>query len=179
MLFSYSLFYPVMTSSLFEKDPLKQVARQQPYWIACALSTIIYGYVSMKLRTIRLPLFVGFLIYTAGIVGLVTIEPYDSTNAVIFAGLAGLGFGAPLILIVAGVQLSTPDHLIATATAATTSARAIAVTTFTAIYSASLSTRLESYIPSYVAKAALSAGLPKSSLVAFIKALTAHDMSAL
>ena len=139
----------------------------------------MYGYISTKLRTIRLPLFIGFFIYTAGIVGLATIQPRDSTNAIIFAGLAGLGFGAPLILIVAGVHLSTPDHLIATATAATTSARAVAVTTFTAIYAAALNTRLKSYIPSYVAKAAVGAGLPQSSLGPFVKALTTHDTSAL
>lgn len=140
---------------------------------------MVYGFVSTKLKSIRSPLFVGFLIYTAGIVGLATVQPGQSTRAIIFAGLAGIGFGAPLILIVAGVQLSTPHHLIATATAATTSARAVAATSFTAIYSAALSTRLEKYIPSYVADAVLAAGLPPTSVGAFIKALVDHDSAAM
>lgn len=121
----------------------------------------------------------GFLLLTAGIVGFATIQPSNSTNAIIFSGLAGIGFGGPLVLIIAGVQLSTPHHLIATATAVTTSARAVSATVFTAIYAAALSTRLGEYIPSYIAEAALSAGLPKSSLGAFIEALAGDDTAAL
>ncbi|TQS33405.1 hypothetical protein Golomagni_06251, partial [Golovinomyces magnicellulatus] len=179
MLFAYILFYPSMTSSLFESDPLKQVARLQPFWIACGLSTLVYGFASAKLRSIRSPLFFGFLIYTAGTVGLSTIQPGDSTRAIIFAGLSGMGFGAPLILVVAGVQLSTPHSLIATATAATTSARAISATVFTAIYSAALSTRLSDYAPRYIAKAALAAGLPSDSVEQFVSALTSHNTTLL
>ena len=124
-------------------------------------------------------MFVGFLLFTAGIVGLATIQPSDSTRAIVFSGLAGLGFGAPLVLIVAGVQLSTPHHLIATATALTTSSRAVAATVFTAIYSAALTTRLTDYIPKYVAEAALHAGLPKTSLPAFVGALASDNTAAL
>lgn len=167
------------TQSLFETDPLKQAARLQPFWIACALSTMVYGYASTKLRSIRSPLFAGFLIYTAGTAGLATIQPDNSTLAIVFAGLAGIGFGAPLILIVSGVQLSTPHHLIATATAATTSARAVAATAFTAIYSAALNTRLGEYIPTYIANAVSAAGLPPTSVGPFIQALVARDSAAL
>ncbi|KAN0112347.1 putative siderophore iron transporter [Hyaloscypha variabilis] len=178
LLFSYVIFYPTLTTSLFETDPFLLTAREQPFWVAAGFSTVPYGYVSTKLRNIKGPLFVGFLLLTAGIVGLATIEPSQSTNAVIFSGLAGLGFGAPLVLIIAGVQLSTPHHLIATATAVTTSFRAIAATVFTAIYAAALSTRLASYIPSYVAAGALSAGLPKSSLMEFVEALASDNTTA-
>lgn len=167
------------TSSLFETDPFLLVAREQPFWVACGLSTVVYGYASTKLQTIRFPLFVGFLIYTAGIVGLATIQPGDSTSAIAFGGLAGIGMGAPLVLVIAGVQLSTPHHLIATATAVTTSSRAVSATVFTAIYGATLTTRLEKDIPSYVAKAALSNGLPKTSLEAFVGALADNDAAAL
>lgn len=157
---------------LFESNPLLQAVRLLPFWIATALITMVYGFFSSRFRTIRSPLFAGFFIFTSGIVGLATIEPHSNANAVIFAGLAGLGFGAPLILIISGVQLSTPHHLIATATAATTSTRAVGATVFTAIYSAALSTRLESYIPRYIAKAVSNAGLPESSIGPFIKAVT-------
>jgi hypothetical protein len=122
---------------------------------------------------------VGFLLLTAGIVGLATTQPNDSTNAIVFAGLAGIGFGAPLVLVIAGVQLSTPHNLIATATAVTTSSRAVSATVFTAIYSATVDNRLAKYIPSYVAAAALGSGLPKASLVAFIEALSSNDSAAL
>ena len=167
------------TVNLFETDPFLQVVRAQPFWIACAISTVAYGLVGTKRRSIRLPLFVGFVLLTAGLIGLATIQPGDNANAIVFDGLAGLGFGAPLVLIVAGVHLSVPHHLIATATAVTSSARAVAATTFTAIFSATLGTRLGHYIPSLVPKAALSAGLPPQALGAFMGAITGTDPSAL
>lgn len=140
---------------------------------------MLYGYASTKLRSIRLPLFVGFLLFTAGMIGLATIQPGDSTNSIAFAGLAGLGFGGPLVLVIAGVQLSTPHHLIATATAVTTSARAVSATVFTAIYGATLTTRLAEKIPRYVAGAAARAGLPKTSLAAFVGAVATNNATAL
>lgn len=140
---------------------------------------MLYGYASTKLRSTKLQLFVGFVLFTAGVAGFATIQPGDSTKAVIFAGLSGLGFGGPLILIIAGVQLSTPHHLIATATAATTCSRAVPSTAFTAIYSTTLTNRLAKYIPSYVAAAALRAGLSKASLPSFIETLANNDAEAL
>jgi len=167
------------TTSLFTQDPFLEVARAQPAWICGGLSTVVYGFASTKLKTIRGPICVGFAIMTGGLVGLATTQPGDSTRAIIFSGLFGLGLGAPLALIIAGVQLSTPYHLIATATALTTSTRAVAVAMFTAIYSAVVNNRLNKYIPSYVAPAAIRAGLPMTSVSAFVGALGADDTSAL
>lgn len=126
-----------------------------------------------------MPLFVGFLIFTCGIIGLATIEPGDNINSLAFAALAGIGFGAPLILIITGVQLSTPHRLIATATAVTTSSRAVAATVFTAIYAAAFSNHLDVKLPDYVASAAARAGLPASSLKAFVGALLSKDEAGL
>jgi hypothetical protein len=140
---------------------------------------MMYGYASTKLRTIRWPLLVGFVFFTGGVIGYATIEPGDSANALAFNALAGLGFGAPLVLVVAGVQLSTPHPLIATATAVTTSARAVAATIFTAVYSAAVTDRLDRFIPEYVGKAATGAGLPASSVPSFIAALSQENATAL
>lgn len=126
-----------------------------------------------------MPLGIGFTLLTAGVVGLATIQPDDSTNAVVFAGLAGIGFGSPLVLIVAAVQLAVPHHLIATATAVTTSARAVAATIFTASYVAAFSNRAERLVPEYVAPAALGAGLPAGSVQPFIAGLSAQNRTAL
>ncbi|TID25717.1 putative siderophore iron transporter [Venturia nashicola] len=167
MVFSFFIFYPVFATRIL------------PYWLACGVGTIAFGYWSTRARTIKLPLLVGFTIFTAGIVGLATIGPGQSLSATVFGGLAGLGVGAPLILILAGVQLSTPHHLIATATAVTTSARSVSGTAFTAIYAAALNDRLTRKLPMYIAAAALRAGLPLASVPAFVKALIAKETAAL
>lgn len=117
-------------------------------------------------------MFVGFFVFTAGVVGMSTVQPDDSTSAVVFAGLMGLGVGAPVILVVSGVQLSVPHHLIATATALISSSRAVAATVFTAIYAAALQDRLAKAVPQQVGDAVVGAGLPTSSVDAFVKAIS-------
>ena len=112
-------------------------------------------------------------------VGLATIQPDDNFNQLAFAAVAGFGFGSPLILIIAGTQLSTPHRLIATATAVTTTFRAIGATVFTAIYAATLTSGLTTKIPNYVSEAVIQAGLPASSIPAFIGALTSNDQDVL
>lgn len=150
-----------------------------PFWVAGGISTVIWGWSSTRFRTIREPLFIGYLIFTAAIIGFATIEPSDSTTTVVMSGLAGFGFGAPLILIISGVQLSTPHSLIATATAVTTSSRAVAATVFTAIYAAALNDRINANVPSGVAGAAARSGLTASSIPAFVAALAGNDPDAL
>lgn len=108
-----------------------------------------------------------------------TVQPGQSTRAVVFDALAGLGFGCPLVLIIAGVQLSTPHHLIATATAVVTSSRAVAASTFTAIYGAALTSQTTIKIPQYAAAAAIAAGLPPQYVMQFVGDLLKHNTAAL
>ncbi|KAK5702380.1 hypothetical protein LTR17_022377 [Elasticomyces elasticus] len=137
------------------------------------------GYWSVRVKSIRVPLFTGFVVFTAGIVGFATIQPGDSTRACIFAGLAGIGFGAPLVLIIAGIQLVIPHALIATGTALVIASRAVSSSVFTAIYSAALTERLDPKIISYVSKAAVSHGLPVISVKAFAEAIVAKEPKSL
>jgi len=95
------------------------------------------------------------------------------------SGLSGLGLGPPLILIIVGVQLSTPHRLIATATGVTSSARAVAAAVFTAIVTAVFNNRMASNVPSYTTEAAMGAGLPPDLLPAFLKALLSNDTAGL
>ena len=155
------------------------VLRSQAAWIPALLSTIPWGYASTYFRTIREPLLLGFVIMTVGIVGLATVQPGQSSQAIAFAIVSGLGFGAPLVLTVSGAQLVVPHRVLATASAVTTTARAIAVAIFTAIFSAAFNTRIKDYLPKYVAAAAEAAGLPVSSIPSFIMALSTGQSAAL
>lgn len=122
---------------------------------------------------------VGFLILTGGIVGLATIGPQDDTRQMIFAGLAGIGFGSLIAFVVTAVQLAVPHSLIATATAVIVSTRAVAVSIFTAIYTAAFTIQLQEKLPKYIAEAATKGGLPHSSLAKFIPDLINNDQNAL
>ena len=122
---------------------------------------------------------VGFAIWTVSFIGLATVQPGQSTKAIVFAALSGVGFGVPLILVVSGVQLTAPPLLIATATAVSLSSRAIGATVFTAIFIAIFDRRLAARLPSYVGDAAADAGLPATSLRAFVEAIAADDTAAI
>ncbi|KIX07467.1 uncharacterized protein Z518_02120 [Rhinocladiella mackenziei CBS 650.93] len=82
--FSYLIFYPSLTTSLFTTDPMKLVARLEGYWIACAIGSIIFGFFSTRYRTVREPLAVGFLITSSMVSdsGRLSSLSYLSTRAV-------------------------------------------------------------------------------------------------
>uniref|UniRef100_A0A8H7NHM4 Major facilitator superfamily (MFS) profile domain-containing protein n=1 Tax=Bionectria ochroleuca TaxID=29856 RepID=A0A8H7NHM4_BIOOC len=151
MLFSYVIFYPVMTAILFEQDPFLLTVRGLPFWVVSGLSTVGWGYWSMRFRTIRSPLFAGFLIFTAGLVGFATVRPGDDLNCLIFAGLA----------------------------AVTTSARAVGATVFTSVFSAAYSSELQVKLYAKIAEAATKVGLATDHVPAFVSAFTAQDTGAL
>jgi hypothetical protein len=112
-------------------------------------------------------------------VGITTIEPDDSVNAIVFSTVAGIGWGSPLILVIAAVQLATPHHIFITATAVTAASRALAGTIFTAVLTAVLNNNLASKLTPYITKAALKNDLPKSSIPAFVAAIEAKNSTTL
>ncbi|KEF52549.1 uncharacterized protein A1O9_11391 [Exophiala aquamarina CBS 119918] len=177
--FTITIFYPILNTLLFETDPFLLAVRSLPYAVMSIISSVICGYLSVKFKSIRWFIFFGFLVLTGTCGGFAAIQPDGNIAAMALSGLSGLGLGPPLILIIVGVQLSTPHRLIATATAVTSSARAVAAAVFTAIVTAVFNNRVASNVPAYTAQAAAGAGLPPDSLPAFIKALLANDAAAL
>ncbi|KEF62896.1 uncharacterized protein A1O9_00870 [Exophiala aquamarina CBS 119918] len=178
-LFGFIIFYPILTQALYETDPFLINARTEPFWIAATLSSPVWAWASTRFRNIRDPLLAGLVIYVAGNIGFTTLQPGQSLNALIFAGIGGIGFGAPLVAIISGIQLSTPHSLIATATALAVCSRSIFAAVFTAIFSAVLTNRLPGELASKVPPAIIAAGLPPTSVEAFIAALTSGDTEAL
>lgn len=124
-------------------------------------------------------MFGGFIVWTAGAIGFATTQPDTNISAIAFAALSGIGFAAPLVMIIAGVQLSVPHELIATATSVATSSRALANAVTTSVYIAVFRSRLTSAISARIPPAVIAAGLPASSVSGFIQVLAANDPSAL
>ena len=121
----------------------------------------------------------GWVVWTGSMIGFATLQPNQPINALAFNGMAGLGFAAPLALIVAAVQLAVPHSHIAAASAVVASTRAVSGSVFTAIYIAALDERLEIRLSAYIATAAAKAGLAPDSVAPFVKALAGNDVAAL
>ena len=117
--------------------------------------------------------------FTVGTGALVAVNPGKGAAQLVSSGIAGFGFGAPLILIVAGVQLIVPHHLIGTASALLTSARNVAGTIFTAIFSKAFSEHFAINAPREVTAAAVKSGVPSASIPVFVTAVIAGEQEAL
>jgi len=175
LVFSFIVFYPVLTQAVFEPDLLRMTARVVTYYASSGAATIVFGYVSVKLRSIREALLTGFVLGLIGVIGMTTIQPGQNVSSLVFAAFGGFGTAAVLSQGVSGVQLASRHSHLAIATALAVVSRAVSSTTFTSIYSAVVTRKLGSYIPSYVATAAVKAGLPAKSVPAFVEALAASQ----
>lgn len=169
------IFVSYSTNALFTADSLGKAIHLLPFFAACTVLTVVYGWASSHFKDIKYSLFIGFALCTGGIIGLATVQPRQNGVATGSLTLAGIGFAGPLVLILAGVQLSVPHHHIATATALAVSCRTIAASIFTAAYSTALNHRLTTFIPSYIGEAVARAGLPPTSVGPFIGAFASND----
>lgn len=155
------------------------VVRSEACFVTALVSAPIWGFISSHFRTIRAPLIVGFIFFTGGLTGFATVQPDDSANTIAFSVLTGVGFGAVIVLAITGVHLSTPHKFIATATACSTSSRAIGGGVFGAINSAVFQARLRNQLPTDIAAAAAGAGLTTASIPGFVAALVGGEKDAL
>lgn len=146
-------------------------ARVVIFYAACTIGTFFFGYMTLRLRSVRESLGLGYFIWLISTIGFATIQPGDNANMMAFAGVGGFGLGAVLSQAVAGAQLASPYAHLATATGLSMTSRAIGAAVFTSIYSAVVSRKLASYIPSYITKAALAAGLNAESAAEFEQAI--------
>lgn len=85
--------------------------------------------------------------------------------------IAGIGQSGPLTLLVALVQFTAPHEYLSTATGLAFSARAIGGAFGSAVLDAIINGSLGSILTSKITAAAVSAGLPSSSLSALLEAM--------
>ncbi|KAL9087640.1 MAG: hypothetical protein Q9165_006564 [Trypethelium subeluteriae] len=107
-----------------------------------------------------------------------TINPTFNHAQIGYNVITALGQSAPLTLIVALVQFTAPHAYLSTATGLAFSARAIGGAFGSAVLDAIINGNIASNYQAKVSSAALSSGLPASSLPALFKALAAGSPEA-
>lgn len=95
-------------------------------------------------------------------------NPTNPRAVTAFAALAGLGVGGIVVPVATVCVVASPDHLIATTVALTLAVRILGGTIGSSIYYNIFTSKLTAKLPALVAAYALEAGLPESSLVAFV-----------
>lgn len=162
---------------MFEQDGLLASLRIVIFYASSCIGTLFFGFLGLKLRSVREPLGLGYFIYMISIIGFATIQPGQNVNIMVFAGVGGFGFGAVLSQTVAGTQLASPHSQLATATALAITARAIGAAIWTAVFFAIMNAKLAVYLPDSISAAATRAGLPGDTISAFVEAVAAGNLT--
>ncbi|KAK4057264.1 hypothetical protein OIO90_001761 [Microbotryomycetes sp. JL221] len=177
-----SLFYLInniytgQVNSLWTTAPgsIAANARVLPFFMAVqVVSPFISIYVT-KTKDLKWPLFAGFLMFTACVVGL-AMSGLNATMGTVFNGIGGIGFATPLILLMTLVQLSTPPLFIGVASALVISIRTLGGVVGLAIADAIFGSLTNSQIPDAIAKTAVSMGLPPQSIGPLIVSFFSHS----
>ncbi|KAL3460213.1 major facilitator superfamily domain-containing protein [Aspergillus heterothallicus] len=171
LLYGVSTYFPIEASTVFtDNNPFQTNLNLLAYVLPLMAGCVIPAWLLAGRGHYRTYL-TGSLILISIFCGLLAlVTPSRHAMALGLLAVIGFGNGGPSILPVVLVTYAVPEFLIGTASTVMTSIRAlggiIGITVFTAIYSNDVSSKL----PTAVAKAAIEAGLPESSLTQFLPA---------
>lgn len=117
--------YPAEVNALWAPPgSLEASAKLLPFFLILVPVAPLMGWYVTKTKDLKWPLCAGFLLFGAGTV-MLAMSGLNSAVAVAANGVAGLGFCAPLILLMSVVQLSTPPLFIGVASALVISVRTL------------------------------------------------------
>jgi MFS family permease len=152
-------------------------------WLACIvgsatlLGQIVGGALSQYIPKTRYILIISCLSLTAFSASMVSLGPGDETNGIALMFMACFSVGIIETASLALAPLACASEDLGAALGALGSIRSGGASVATAIYSTILSNKLGKFIPEYVTPAALSAGLPSSSLPSLFTNLTAGTLA--
>jgi len=151
-------------------------------WLACIvggstlLGQIVGGVMCQYIPKSRWILIGSCISLTAFSAAMVSLGPGDETNGVALMFMACFSVGIIETCSLALAPLACASEDLGAALGALGSIRSGGASVATAIYSTILSNKLGKYVPELVAPAALSAGLPSSSLPSLFTNLTAGTL---
>ncbi|KAH8658501.1 major facilitator superfamily domain-containing protein [Xylariales sp. PMI_506] len=149
---------------------MEACARILPFYVVVTIvSPFMSIYVTHR-KDVKWPLAAGFTFFSVCIIGL-ACSGTNSNMATAFDAVGGLGFAAPLILVMTIVQLSTPPLYIGVASALTISCRTLGGVVGYAIAEGIYGSRTNTQIPQAIAEAVAPLGFDMDKLGALIGAL--------
>ncbi|KAK4049328.1 hypothetical protein OIV83_004265 [Microbotryomycetes sp. JL201] len=158
--FNILAFVPVAASALWQpQDSFLASAYIAPFYLASIPFFFLIGWYTYKFKDFRGPLIVGYAIYVISCACLSTAGREDGKLAWVYVTLSGIGFSAPISLLVAVAQLAVPGEFIGACSALMVSARGLGGSIGTAIYGAILGSKISANIANKIAEGAFKGGL--------------------
>ncbi|KAK0347944.1 hypothetical protein LTR02_001328 [Friedmanniomyces endolithicus] len=161
------LFFQQETATLWESRPYLINVRMLAFFVTSGVVAPCVGWYTRRTKDLKYPLIGGWRLRAA------------TTLRIGGLFIAGFGFSVPLALLFAVAQLATPRHLLGLTTGQLIAARGAGQTVGAAVLAAVYNAKVEVVLPEEVTTAALNAGLPSSSVPAFLTALTGGNTTAL
>ncbi|KAL8287449.1 hypothetical protein RQP46_003307 [Phenoliferia psychrophenolica] len=176
----FTSFYGAETGALYEPRPVFLGLRFAIFGVCAIAATPIYMYAAYKYKLLIEQLSLGFVLFLIGIIGLATLKATENDGKIvlIYVAICGIGFASPISCLLSVAQLSMAPEFAGLISGLMISFRSIGGAIGTAICSAVFVSKLTKALPSYIASAALEAGLPPTSVVAFVTAMAGGDAKA-
>jgi len=171
---------PQLTLNLgFEDNSWSISVRQLSNSVTALVACIPITWYATRYKDMRTPLLVTFGIFLASTICYALISPNLNSAQIGYNVLVSVGQAGPLTLLVAVIQLAAPHEHLSTATGLAFSARAIGGAFGSAVLTAIIEGKLKSSYAVEVEAAAVSAGLPQSSVSDLLAALQKGSSEAL
>jgi len=176
--FAANNYFGFQVGLLFDRDLLLTGATYSITWITYMIGTLIAGWYCSRTATLRLPVIISFISFIIFFALMISLNLSSGTAVWGYGVFLGIGLGISLNALVVVAQLSIPPELIATGTSLMLAIRAAGGTVGLAIYNAVFNAALSHNLGPKISQAALSQGLPASSLPQLINGLAHEDYAA-
>lgn len=163
----------------FENNAWAISVRQLSVSITTIGACLFVMWYATKYKNMRILLLATLGVFLIATICYSLITPNMNVAQIGFNVLVGIGQAGPLFLLVATIQLETPHTHLSTATGLAFSIRAIGGAFGSAVLTAIIDGKLNSSYSTEVGEAAISAGLPRSSVADFIKAMLSGNVAEL
>ena len=176
--FAANNYFGYQVGLIFDRDLLLTGATYSITWITYGIATLMAGWYCSRTQTLKLPVTIAFVFFVVFFGTMVSVGLSSGTHVWGYGVFLGIGLGVSLNALVVIAQLSIPPELIATGTSLMIAVRASGGTVGLAVYNAVFNAAVSAHLGPNISKAALSHGLPPSSLPQLIGALASQDFAA-
>jgi MFS family permease len=176
--FAANNYFGFEVSFIFDRDLLLTGATYSITWITYMIATLIAGWYCSRTKTLKPAIIFSFAAFVLFFGLMVSVGRGSSTAVWGYGVFLGIGLGVSINVVVVIAQMSIPNELIATGTSVILSIRACGGTIGLAIYNAIFNAALSASLGPKISQAALTHGLPRSSLPQLISALANEDYAA-
>lgn len=176
---AFNNYIPYQISFLYGKDLFQTALQYSIAWYLNPFGAWAAGLYAARTKTIKPAVIVSLLLMAAFFATMISTDLSSDSRLWGLVVLYGFGLGMAICMLVVLGQLSVPVELIAPASGLLLATRAGGGTVGLAVYNAIFNAAIAKDFASNVGTAAISNGLPPSSLGQLLIALKANDQQAL